>query len=529
MPWSSWWNPQETSCIGLRRLRADPTFSHVSVLRLRQLLAALCTHGVEHTRTRGSRYFWFSLIAALLPPTASAETATLPRSPNIVVILADDMGYGDLGCYGQTAYTTPRLDRLAREGVRFTDFYVSQPICTASRVSLLTGAYANRLGVHGAFGLSTRHSIHPDETTLGELCQRAGYATAVFGKWGLGHLPAFSPLRHGFDEFYGILYSHDVWPRHPTKGAEFPDLPWIEGENVVGYNLDPARFTTDLTERTVDFIRRQHAATRPFFVFLAHPMPHVPLGVSAERSGASGAGLYGDVVQEIDWSAGRVLDTLAELGIDENTLVLFLSDNGPWLGYGDHAGRAEPFREGKLSVFEGGVRVPFIARWPGVLPAGRVVDAPAMAIDVFPTIAELLRLPPAAVDRPIDGRSLWPLLSGISEEPAQEAYFFYFAKNELQAMRSGPWKLVFPHTYRSIAGETPGRDGLPGEYTRNKTGLELYDMISDPGESRNVAAAYPEVIARLTVLAEQARADLGDALTGTIGTGRREPGHAPDS
>ena len=480
------------------------------------------------TCSRRALGLWFSLIAALFPWIASAETGTLPPSPNLVVILVDDMGYADLGCYGQTRYTTPRLDRFAREGVRFTDFYVSQPICSASRASLLTGAYANRLGIHGALGPSSRHGIHADETTLGELCRQAGYATAAFGKWHLGHLPEFSPLRQGFDEFYGIPYSNDMWPQHPTSGKNFPDLPTIDGEKVTGYNTDQTRFTTDFTERAVDFVRRQHAAERPFFVYLAHPMPHVPLHVSAERAGASGAGLYGDVIQELDWSVGRVLDTLTELGIDENTLVLFISDNGPWLSYGDHAGRADPLREGKQSVFEGGVRVPFIARWPGVLPAGRVVHAPAMTIDVFPTIAELLRLPAAQVDRPIDGRSLWPLLSGASDEPVQEAYFFYFNKNELQAMRSGRWKLVFPHTYRSMAGQTPGEDGLPGQYAQNKTGLELYDMTSDPSETRNVAAAHPAVMARLSVLSAQARVDLGDALTGATGTGNREPGRVTD-
>jgi len=483
--------------------------------------------GPAYPRSRGARGLWPVLIAGLAPWIASAETAARPPPPNVVVILVDDMGYGDLGSYGQTAYTTPRLDGLAREGVRFTDFYASQPVCSASRASLLTGVYSNRFGIHGALGPSSRHGISADETTLAELCRRAGYATAAFGKWHVGHLPDFSPLRHGFDRFYGIPYSHDMWPHHPTSGGNFPDLPTIEGEKVVGHNTDQTRFTVDFTNRTVDFIREQHEAGRPFFVYLAHPMPHVPLQVSAERAGTSGAGLYGDVVQEIDWSVGRVLDTLAELGIAENTLVLFLSDNGPWLGYGNHSGRAGPLREGKQTVFEGGVRVPFIARWPGVLPAGRVVRAPAMAIDVFPTIAELLRVPPAAPDRAIDGRSLWPLLSGGSEEPPQEAYFFYFNKNELQAMRSGRWKLVFPHTYRSMAGQTPGENGRPGLYANRKAGAELYDMTADPGETRDVAAAHPEVIARLTALAEQARADLGDALTGATGSGNREPGPAP--
>src|SRR5690606_28342018 len=211
---------------------------------------------------------------------------------------------------------------------------------------------------------------------------------------------------------------------------------------------------------------------------------------------------------------GRILETLEELGIAENTLVLFSSDNGPWLGYGDHGGRADPFREGKQTVFEGGVRVPFIAHWPGVLPAGRVVTAPAMNIDVFPTIAELLRLPPATAERPIDGRSLWPLLSGVSDEPVQDAFFFFFGRNQLQAMRSGPWKLIFPHTYRSFDGQPISNGGLPGEFIRRDTELALYDLASDPGETRNVVVDHPAVLARLNALAQHARNELGDALTG---------------
>lgn len=472
--------------------------------------------------------FGLGLIAAALVGITSAKADNLPPRPNVVIILVDDMGYSDLGCYGQTRYTTPRIDGLAREGVRFTDFYASQPICSASRASLLTGVYANRLGIHGAMGPSSRTGIHPDETTLAELCRRAGYTTAAFGKWHVGHLPQFLPLQNGFNEFYGIPYSNDMWPRHPTNGKNYPDLPTIEGEKPVGYNTDQTRFTTDFTERAVDFIRRQHAAGHPFFVYLSHPMPHVPLHVSAERTGGSGAGLYGEVVREIDWSVGRLLDTLAELGIDEKTLVVFLSDNGPWLSYGNHAGRAEPLREGKQTVYEGGVRVPFIARWPGALPAGRVVSTPAMNIDLFPTIAQLLRLPPAATDRPIDGRSLWSLLSGASEKPVQEAYFFYFNANELQALRSGQWKLVFPHTYRRMAGQMPGNDGLPGNPVADQAGLALYEMTADPGEMRNIAAQHPDVVARLTALATRARADMGDSLTGAKGIGSREPGRAPD-
>lgn len=451
---------------------------------------------------------------------------TRTPTPNVVIMFVDDMGYADIGAYGQAAYATPNLDAMAREGVKFTDFYVSQAVCSASRAALLTGAYSNRIGIHQALGPNNTHGIHDNETTLAELFKSRGYATAIYGKWHLGHHPQFLPTRHGFDEFYGIPYSNDMWPYHPETPENWGDLPTFEGETVVGYNTDQSRFTTDFTERAVAFIERSVAREEPFFVYLAHPMPHVPLFVSEERAGRSGAGLYGDVIREIDWSMGQIVDALQRSGVDEQTLVVFSSDNGPWLSYGNHAGSAGPLREGKGTAFEGGVRVPFIARWPGTLDAGRTVSTPAMTIDVFPTMAALIDadLP----ELPIDGKSIWPLMTGASHTSPQEAYFFYYKLNELHAVRSGRWKLQFPHTYRTMTGQKPGKDGIPGKYNNGaEIGLVLYDLEADIGESTDVAAEHPDVVERLSRLADAARAELGDALTGARGAGVREPGRIP--
>lgn len=450
-----------------------------------------------------------------------------PPPPNVVIIFADDLGYADVEPFGNPPYATPNLARMAAEGTRLTDFYVSQPVCSASRASLLTGAYANRLGIHGALGPGAKHGIHPQEVTLGDLFKSKGYATAIYGKWHLGHLPEFLPTRHGFDEFAGIPYSNDMWPFHPESPDAWVDLPSFVQEDTVGFNMDQSRFTTEFTERGVDFIRRKAEEDTPFFLYLPHPMPHVPLFVSEERAGASGAGLFGDVISEIDWSVGQIREALEEAGVADNTLLIFTSDNGPWLSYGDHAGSAEPLREGKGTAWDGGVRVPFVAVWPDVIPAGQVVRQPAMTIDILPAMADLIGAP--RPDRHIDGRSIWPLLTGASQESPQDAYFFWYRTNELHAVRSGRWKLQFPHTYRTMEGREPGVGGIPGKYDYSAAvGLELFDLESDIGESRNVAADDPEVMQRLTALADSMRAELGDRLTGAEGTANREPGRVED-
>jgi arylsulfatase len=465
------------------------------------------------------------VVALAASRTVVAAAAEIGGAANIVLIVADDLGYGDLGCYGAKEITTPNIDRLAAEGVRFTNFHVAQPVCSASRAALLTGCYPNRIGILGALGPNSAHGIAASETTLAELLKSRGYATAAVGKWHLGHRALFLPTRHGFDQYFGVPYSNDMWPRHPeAKPGTYPPLPLFDGDKVVDADLssaDQATLTARYTERAVRFIT-QHEA-EPFFLYLAYNAAHVPLYPGERFKGCSKQGAYGDVVQEIDWSVGEVLKAIAVVGAGRDTLIMFTSDNGPWLSYGNHAGSAGPLREGKGTVWEGGVRVPFIARWPGVIPAGAVQSEPAMTIDVLPTVAKLAQ---ADVPKmPIDGRDIGPLLR--CEERAKSphlAYYFYYGENELRAVRSGRWKLVFPHTYQTMAGQAPGKDGKPGRYKEAKAGLELYDLSVDMGEATDVAAQNPEVARRLQALAESARADLGDGLTKQTGAGVREPG-----
>ena len=451
-------------------------------------------------------------LACVLAPAGALESGSAPPSPNIVIIFTDDQGYGDIGAQGAAGFSTPNLDRLAEEGVRFTDFYVAQPVCSASRAALLTGCDPNRIGIAGALGPQAKHGIQESELTLAELCKSQGYRTAAFGKWHLGSLPQYLPTRHGFDEYFGIPYSNDMWPRHPETPQAWPDLPLICGEQPIGFNTDQSRFTTDFTERAVAFIERRE--DQPFFLYLAHPMPHVPLHVSEKFRGKTEQGMYGDVIEEIDWSVGQVLDALARNNLSHNTLVIFTSDNGPWLSYGNHAGTTGPLREGKGTTFEGGVRVPCVMRWPGRIPAGTVCKEPAMTIDILPTVGGLLEadLP----EHQIDGLDIWPLMSGQpGAQSPHEAFFFYYHRNDLEAIRSGRWKLHFPHAYRSMVGREPGGDGIPGKYDYGvRIGLELFDLAEDIGESRNVAGEQPGVVLRLTQLADSMRADLGDALTG---------------
>jgi arylsulfatase A-like enzyme len=457
------------------------------------------------------------LLAGFLCSTASGAAAA-DTPPNIVLIFADDLGYGDVGCFGAKGYATPNIDRLAREGVRFTDFYVAQAVCSASRTALLTGCYPNRLGILGALGPGSKIGISDNEQTIAQVLKPRGYAAAVFGKWHLGHHPRFLPTRHGFDEYFGLPYSNDMWPNHPTNRT-FPDLPLIDGEIIVKHNPDQRMLTTWYTERAVRFIHAHR--DQPFFLYVPHNMPHVPLHVSDKFAGKTERGLFGDVISEIDWSVGQIVAALSEDGLDGRTLVIFTSDNGPWLSYGNHAGSAGPLREGKGTAFEGGVREPFAARWPGHIPAGSVCREPAMTIDLLPTFAHLAGAQPPS-DRIIDGLDITPLLLGQpGARTPHEALYFYWGR-DLQAVRSGPWKLHLRHAYSSLA--TPGAGGKPGEYVQRTLESSLFDLASDPGETTNVAASHPDVVLRLQQLAESARADMGDAATRRAGKNVREPG-----
>ena len=479
---------------------------------------------------QASRIFGGPLLAVVLVISANVEfCAAEPASrPNVVIVFTDDQGYGDVGCFGAKGFQTPNLDRLAVEGSRFTNFHVSQPVCSASRAALLTGCYSNRLGIHGALGPNAKHGIHAAETTLAEVFRQQGYATGMAGKWHLGHHPQFLPTHHGFDEYLGLPYSNDMWPFHPeAKPGAYPALPLIDGDRVVDAEVTPDKqpqLTTWYTERAVKFIE-QHKE-RPFFFYLAHTMPHVPLFVSDKFRGQSQRGLYGDVLMEIDWSVGEVLKALDQHGLAENTLVIFTTDNGPWLSYGNHGGSAGPLREGKGTCWEGGTRVPCLMRWPGKIPTGAVNDAMLMTIDLLPTLAG--RIGAKLPELPIDGRDVWPLIAGeVGARNPHEAYFFWYETNQLQAVTSGDgrWKLQLPHTYRTLAGRPGGSDGTPVKYEQHKiTEPQLFDLQHDLGETTDVAAKHPEIVARLQKLADQARADLGDSLTMRTGRGVREPG-----
>jgi arylsulfatase A len=451
--------------------------------------------------------------------TTPADKLATQRPPNVIIIFTDDQGYQDVGCFGSPNIKTPNLDRLAAEGMRFTDFYVGQPVCSASRAALMTGCYPNRVGILGALGPHSKTGLNSNEVTLAEVLQSRGYATAIYGKWHLGDSPQFLPTRHGFDEYFGLPYSNDMWPNHPTAGTNYPALPLIQGEQVIQIMPDQTQLTTWYTEHAVRYIEQNKS--RPFFLYVAHNMPHVPLHVSEKFRGQSARGLYGDVIMEIDWSVGQILATLKRSGLDDQTLVVFTSDNGPWLLYGDHAGAALPLREGKATTFDGGLREPCIMRWPGKIPAGRVCREVTATMDLLPTIAKLAG---AAVptDRIIDGKDIGPLMSGRpGAKSPHEAYFFYWDR-ELQAVRSGPWKLHFPHTYPKPA--PAGADGQPGKYETNQIDLGLFNLENDIGEATNIAAQYPDIVKRLEALAEQCREDLGDSRLNRIGRNTRPPG-----
>ena len=474
-------------------------------------------------------------------PLLAAEPQPKDPRPNVVLIVADDMGWADLGVQGAAGFNTPQLDRLAAEGTRFSSFYAAQAVCTASRAALMTGCYPNRLGMHGAYNHTSRDGVAATEWLLPEMFRNCGYAVGGFGKWHLGTRPAFHPLRHGFDEWLGIPYSNDNSKYHPVLAAEMPPLPLYDGERVVELDPDQSRFTQLFTRRAIDFMERN--ADRPFFVYLPHVMPHVPIFASPEFAGRSSRGVYGDVMQELDDSVGQLLRALERLQLAERTLVIFISDNGPFLSYGNHAGSAGPLREGKLTTFEGGVRVPCLVRWPGKVPAARVCDVPFMGIDWLPTLTELAggKLPAL----PFDGRSVASLLQNRTNAAAPHEFLFFYSGTALQAVRSGPWKLHFPHPYITPAG-APGKDGKPSGFgtlapasiqqsgvegiaTRHGYRIEmleesLFHLDTDPGERRNLTQQQPEIVQRLRTAADAVRMELGDSLRGIAGRGLRAPG-----
>lgn len=427
--------------------------------------------------------------------------------PNIVVINVDNLGYGDLGCYGSQLHRTPHIDQLAESGMRLTSYYSTSGVCTPSRASLLTGCYPRRVNLHvGGSGNCVLRPVdpkglHPDELTLATLLRREGYATACVGKWHLGDQPPFLPTRHGFDVFFGCPYSEDMVP--DERFPERPPLPLMRNETVIEAPADRSTLTKRYTEESIRFIRENRH--QPFFLYLPHAMPGStdrPFA-SAPYQGRSKNGPYGDAVEELDWSCGQIMETLAELGIDDRTLVIWTSDNGA-VRFDPPQGSNAPLRGWGYNTSEGGQRVPCIAHWPGVIPAGIVRDDVTTMMDILPTALHWAGSGPPA-DRIIDGHDIRPILMNKPDavSPYDERGFFYYHMHQLQAVRSGPWKLYLPLENKI--------DNLGGDYSRGrKTNAELYDLRNDIGEEHEVSARHPDTVERLMALAEHARHDLGD-------------------
>jgi arylsulfatase A-like enzyme len=458
-----------------------------------------------------------ALFGTLLFPLGNSRAANMTK-PNFVIILIDDMGYGDIGPFGSKLNRTPNLDRMANEGMRLTSFYAA-PVCTPSRAQMMTGCYAKRVSMPNVIFPACPAGLSPKEHTVASLLKRQGYVTMAIGKWHLGDQPNFLPTRFGFDHYLGLPYSNDMGgPAKPSakmagqttaQADARPPLPLVRDEEVIEAPADQATLTARYTQEAVRFVTANR--DRPFFVYLPHTAVHVPLNPGAAFRGKSANGTYGDWVEEVDWSVGRVLDTLRELKLVERTLVLFTSDNGPWLTQGVDGGVAGPLHGGKGTTWEGGMREPTIAWWPGKIAAGSSCDAPMSEIDVLPTLIRLAG-GKAPKDHKIDGTDVWPLLSGKTRTSPHEA-LFYFNGLQLEAVRSGPWKMAI----------APQGTGLPKDAAEpvKHTGPRLYNLDTDIGELTDVAAQNPDVIARLQKLVQQMDADLGN--TGN-GPGVRAPG-----
>lgn len=445
------------------------------------------------------------------------------KPPNVIFILTDDQGYGDIGIYGAKDIETPHLDELARNGAYFTSYYATQPVCSASRASIMTGAYSDRIGIHNAYSPGSKVGLNPEEATIAELLKASGYNTAAYGKWHLGDAPKFLPRNHGFDEFYGILYSNDMWPQHPQQGTvfDFPDIELYENETPIRVLKDQTFLTQALTDKAISFIKRNK--DNPFFLYLPHPQPHVPLFVSDSKRNTQKRGLYGDVIHEIDASVGQILETLKENELEQNTIIIFTSDNGPWLSYGGHSGSSGIYREGKGTNWEGGHRVPAIVYFPKRIESNTRIDLPAMGIDWLPTLTDFTgsSLP----EKKIDGESLVPLLTKMTSEAPHENFFFYYRTNELHAVRHKNWKFYVPHTYRSLNGKVGTNDGYPIPYDMNEIETPvLFNLETDPEENRDVASENPELVAKISKIADSIRHVLGDRLTGVKGSEVRPVG-----
>jgi len=452
---------------------------------------------------------------ALFCATTAAFAASADK-PNIVIILADDLGYNDLSSFGAPQIKTPHIDSIAKAGAKFTDFYTA-PSCTPSRAAMMTGSYPPRVGfgdnlanVNGRYSPSqvvhpdSPYGLNPDEVTLPEILKTAGYATGMVGKWHLGDAEKFNPVHHGFDEFFGVPYSNDMKPFY-----------FLQGTERLEEKPDNDLLTQRFTQEAVKFIEGHRDAS--FFLYLAHVMPHTPLGASPKFKGKSPRGPYGDAVEELDWSVGRVLDALKRTGALENTLVIFYSDNGPWHARGEQGGSATPLRGAKGSTYDGGVRVPCVMQWPAVIKPGTICSEVTTNMDFLPTFAGL-----AGADMPttvtIDGKDITALIKGEPGAKSPNEKFYYYFGNQLHGVRSGPWKLRAENNLRN---ENVYRKDAPTSVSIPEA---LYNLELDPGEQKNVIRDHPKITERLRGYLDEARKDIGDTLTGKIGPGVRQVG-----
>jgi len=436
-----------------------------------------------------------TVLSLLLAACPVITTAAEPK-PNIVIIFIDDMGYGDIGPFGATKQKTPNLDRMAKEGMKLTSFYAA-PVCSVSRAQLLTGCYGARIDVPGVYSPGSGSGLNPKEYTIAEHLKELGYATMCIGKWHVGDQPEFLPTNQGFDHYFGIPYSNDMQVKSSVSGERV--VPLLRDDKVVELLTDgqQSSIVERYTAEAVRFISENKA--KPFLLYLPHTAIHTPIFPGEAFRGKSDNGQVGDWIEELDWSTGRVLDTLRELKLDSNTLVIFTSDNGPWLIKGADSGSSGPLRGGKGSTWEGGMREPTIAWWPGKIVGGSSVDAVAGTIDLLPTAVALAggRVPEQPV---IDGRDISPILLGKTTESPREAQYYFF-QFKLQAIRQGPWKLALVSQ-----NETMGRPALADASTDNP---RLYNLDEEIGEKTNLADKHPEIVSKLTALAEKMEAEIG--------------------
>lgn len=468
-----------------------------------------------------------AILCALGVLFGSIGLAEAAQKPNIIFILADDLGYGDLACYGSDKVATPHLDGLAKEGVKLTSFYVA-PVCSPTRAALMTGCIPQRVGIGGVLFPRNNHGLNPEERTLPELLKEQGYATAIIGKWHLGNQDVFQPLNHGFDRWYGTpasnsqgfdpktkRYADDcVWREGYTREnilkLDEAKCPLVRDNVVIEVPADQSQFTQRYTREAIRFITEHKEKEKPFFLYLSHNMVHIPLHASARFADETKLGIYGDAIQELDWSTGEILKTLRELGLDEKTLVVFASDNGPHLGQGASAG---PLRGAKGSTFEGGVRVPCLMRWPGKIPANRVTSEPITIMDMLPTFVSLAGGSVPA-DRVIDGKNAWPVIAGIEGAKSPHDFLYYLRGNSVDGVRAGDWKLL-AFDAKQLASDaenalTEAEKKLPPRQLkkllkerakaaqREKGEFELlFNLRDDLGETKDLSQEQPDIAARL--------------------------------